>query len=110
MALILVLILASAAAVAPSNRYTSLHHAHKQTLHHLPEFRGAVYGIPTLLNNESAMELVPLELQRVLQHSLRASCSSSRGVQRCSSHAAGRATAAHSTLASCSSQSELRCV
>ena len=34
-----------------------------QTLHHLPEFREAIYGIPTQLNNNSALELVPLELQ-----------------------------------------------
>ena len=42
-----------------------------QTLHHLPEFREAIYSIPTQLDNSSAIELVPLELQRVfyeLQH------------------------------------------
>ena len=42
-----------------------------QTLHHLPEFRKAIYSIPTRVDNSSAMELVPLELQRVfyeLQH------------------------------------------
>ena len=42
-----------------------------QTLHHLPEFRSAVYSIPTQPDNASATELVPLELQRVfyeLQH------------------------------------------
>lgn len=36
-----------------------------QTLHHLPEFRQAIYSIPTQLDNTSAVELVPLELQRV---------------------------------------------
>ena len=42
-----------------------------QALHHLPEFRAAIYSIPTRLDNNSAVELVPLELQRVfyeLQH------------------------------------------
>jgi len=42
-----------------------------QALHHLPEFRSAVYSIPTRLENNSAVELMPLELQRVffeLQH------------------------------------------
>ena len=36
-----------------------------QTLHHLPEFRQAIYGIPTRVN-ASAAEAIPLELQRVL--------------------------------------------
>ena len=36
-----------------------------QALHHLPEFRAAIYSIPTRLDNNSAVELVPLELQRV---------------------------------------------
>ena len=37
-----------------------------QTLHHLPEFRRAIYTIPTRLDNES--ESVPLEMQQHCVH------------------------------------------
>ena len=33
-----------------------------QTLHHLPEFRASIYGLPTQLDNNTATEVVPLEL------------------------------------------------